>query len=152
MNLFDPFVSLVIGAIIIILAVAALVLIRKIRAGAAESGEELSPSIDQLFDAILPHIYRAILAGERSVIWAFDAGEHYLESADKKAVADSLYALIPDIVLVSSVPVPVGVFKKLIPIEIFEAWVKEVYDQADAFLTKNEDYLRSQVQSLDLTA
>lgn len=152
MNLFDPLVALIVGAIIIILAVAALVLIRKIRSGAEESGELLSPTIDQLFDAILPHIYKAILAGERSVIWAFDAGERYLESADKKAVAESVYALIPEIVLVGNVPVPVGVIKKLIPIELFEAWVKEVYDQADAFLTKNEDYLRSQVQSLDLTA
>lgn len=134
----DIFVALLFGALVIVTALA----IRGIL------GQLRGPTTQIVLDALRPHINMAIVAGQTAVIWAFDELEEKIASTDKQAVAESFYALIPDTLVVGRFTLPVHIVKRIVPFELFATEVKNTYDRMDAFLQRNEAYLRSQIDAL----
>jgi hypothetical protein len=107
-----------------------------------------SPGVDLILQALTPYVYQAILAGERAVIWGLDALEDHIAATDKKKVADSVYNLIPDAIVVGGVTLSSDAIKRLITRDEWQNFIKTQYDAADAFLQRNEVYLRGQVEQL----
>lgn len=140
----DIWVALAIGAILLIVAWLLLQAIVRFRATG-------TPGVQAVLDALVPYIYQAIFAGERAVVWGFDVLEERIAATDKKAVADSIYNLLPPVIAVGSITVPTTLVKRLVPREEFERLVKDAYDSADAFLQRNEQFLKDQVAVLKET-
>lgn len=110
-----------------------------------------NPTLDAVISAVTPYVYRGILAGEYAVQWAEDAAIAQIDAADKKAVADSLYSLLPDTLMIPGFPfpLPASVLKRIVTQEIFEKLVKDAFDSADAFILANEKYLKAQIDALN---
>lgn len=108
-----------------------------------------APNVVEFFEALTPWLYKAVLAGEKALIWSLDEADQKIEGADKKAVADSTYALLPDSLLIGGRPIPIGLVKTVVTEDLWESWIKGAYDQAHAFILKNESYLRGQVDALN---
>ena len=84
--------------------------------------------------ALLPIIFQGICAAYRLGERAVDEGYERLRGADKKAIADSIYAMLPD---------KVGDFdltlvKRVIPKERFEELVQDVFDRFDRFYKEHK--------------
>ena len=84
--------------------------------------------------ALLPIIFQGICAAYRLGERAVDEGYDRLRGADKKAIADSIYAMLPD---------KVGDFdltlvKRIIPKERFEELVQDVFDRFDRFYKEHK--------------
>lgn len=145
----DPFVAVALGGVLLLAAIALYFIVRRLRAG--EDGvvgtADDVPAFEAIELALQPYILRAILAGERAMVWGINDFKTKLAGIDKKHVADSFYALLPDLIMVGSVPVPLSVVKKLVSADDFYRLIKDAYDAADAFIVRNEVYLRSQVDA-----
>lgn len=137
----DQATAILVGAVILLVVVLVLWAVGQLR-------KQKLPGVDAIFAALQPYIFQAILAGERAVIWGYDDLEARLEGTDKKKVADSVYNLIPDTLWVGTVPLPSSLVKRLITRDEFAELVKKTYDGADAWLQKNEQYFRNQVDAL----
>jgi hypothetical protein len=107
-----------------------------------------SPSLQAIFDALVPYAYQGIFAGERMAVSVFDEAEAYIAAADKKAVADSIYDLLPTSITVGKYTISTDLIKRLVPREEFQRLVENLYNTADAFFQRNEQYLKDQVASL----
>jgi hypothetical protein len=146
-TLISAAVALLIGATVILLGLALRALVEAVMARlrqSSTSGE--SPTLTALFDALMPFIYQAILAGEKIALWSMDQTDAVLTGLDKAQIANSLYALLPDMLMINGVPLPIGRIKALVPRDLFALWVKEAYDSAHGFILRNEAYLREQVE------
>ncbi len=147
--LLDIVITILFGALLILLAIAAFKLLRAaIRAVRGSPAADQLPGLEAVLAALEPWVFRAILAGERAVLWGFEEIDVKLAGIDKKQVADSVYALLPDVILVGTRPVPVSFVKALVTPQVFEGWIKSLYDQADAFIEQNKQYLHDQVERL----
>src|SRR4051812_44557340 len=135
-------VAVLIGAAVILTALALTAFVARLRQSTAQ------PGIDEVLDALLPYFYQAILAGERAALWGMQQTDSILTGVNKAQVANSLYDLLPDVILVGEIPLPISTIKRLVTREAFAAWVKELYDGTQAFIRTNEDYLRAQVETL----
>lgn len=140
MFVLDTWVYLLLGALALLVGVIAYKLIR--------SNTGASPAVSAVLKALEPYAYKAILAGQTAILWGLDTAEAAIEATDKKAVADSWYDLLPDFILVAGYPVPSIVIKRLIPREEWQTFVKSLYDEFNAQLQRNEQYLKSQVEAL----
>jgi hypothetical protein len=108
-----------------------------------------NPAVDDILNALTPWLYKAIIAGEHAALRGMEETDAVLQNMDKAKVANSLYDLLPAvIVLPNGLPLPVGRLKVLVPRETFASWVKDAYDDTHAFILANETYLRSQVDAL----
>jgi hypothetical protein len=107
-----------------------------------------SPSLQGVLDALVPYAYQGIFAGERMVVSVLDEAEAYIAAADKKAVADSIYDLLPPVITLGKYTISTDLVKRLVPREEFQRLVENVYNTADAFFQRNEQYLKDQVASL----
>jgi len=135
-------VGVIITGSTLILGISALRIITALQ------GKTGNPTIAAVLDALKPYIYTAILAAEKTADDAFTTASITLEGTDKKAVADSVYALLPDPIMVGSIPVPTSLIKLLVSQESFENAIKAAYDTADAFILRNKAYLDKQVSDL----
>lgn len=133
------------GAILLLVALALLRLIGDVR-----SKGKVTPGLQAVMDAFMPYVYRGIFAGERAVIWGFDALEEKIDSTDKARVADAIYALLPDTLVIGGIPIPSSLAKKMIPKEEFQRLIANTYDEVNAFLTRNEDYLKGRIDALKI--
>jgi hypothetical protein len=136
--------AVLVGALVILLGLALRAGIARVRAWS----QGKNPGLDAFLDALTPYLYQAIFAGERAILWGFEQADAALLAADRKKVADGVYDLLPDTLIVNGVPLPIAKVKLLVTRELFEQWVKTVYDQTHAFILKNEAYLKSQVDAL----
>jgi hypothetical protein len=136
-------VAIALGAVVLIVAFIVLKLIAAIK-----QRWPRSPGVDLILQALTPYVYQAILAGERAVIWGLDALEDHIAATDKKRVADSVYNLIPDAIVVGGVTLSSDAIKRLVTRDEWQNFIKTQYDAADAFLQRNEVYLRGQVEQL----
>ncbi len=136
--------AVLVGALAILLGLALRAGIAQVRAWS----QGKNPGLDAFLDALTPYLYQAIFAGERAILWGFEQADAALLAADRKKVADGVYDLLPDTLIVNGVPLPIAKVKVLVTRELFEQWVKTVYDQTHAFILKNEAYLKSQVDAL----
>ena len=142
-NVLDANVSLALGALVILGTILALAFITEFR----QSNQ--NPAIEDILKALTPWLYKAIIAGEHAALWGMEEIDVAIQNTDKARVANSLYDLLPDvIVLPNGLPLPIGKLKSLIPRETFAEWVKDVYDGTHEFILANEDFLRSQVDIL----
>jgi hypothetical protein len=135
--------ALLIGALVILLAYIALAAIGHLRRKYA------NPGLDAILNALTPFLYRAIVAGERAALQGLRDADAILTGADKAAIANRLYALLPDTIMVGKIPVPVSRIKALVPRYLFAEWIKDAYDATHAFLIRNEEYLQAQIRVLE---
>jgi hypothetical protein len=147
-------VLILFGAVVILLAVGASVfaswVLRKIEAGPdGELGTEDDIDISDYEVALKDQVYRAVLAGYHAEKLALDQIDAKLSNADKAAIANKFYDLIPDFVSVAGVPIPVGEIKLIVTRDVFETWVKNAYDAAHAVIVKNEAYLHSKIEAFN---
>jgi hypothetical protein len=128
---------------LIFLAAAAAIAVWLIRQRSTSTGFQRD-----VIDALLPFVYRALLAGEKVAQDFMQNANVALAGVDKKQVADSVYALLPETISIRGVAVPIVIVKQIIPRDRFEQLVKDTYDAASAFIKRNQDYLRGQVDAL----
>jgi hypothetical protein len=140
MSILDIAVALGCGALLILAALAVFNIL----------SHSKQPALHAVLDALTPYIYKAIFAGERFALLAEQQLDTRLAGTDKKAVADSMYNLLPDFLPVGRFLLPINVVKMLVPRVQFEQVVQDVYEQTHGFLLKNEDYLKQQVNGLKL--
>src|SRR5260221_5551262 len=138
-TLINANVALAMGALLIVLSLSALAIANRVR------GKTDKPAVDEILTALTPWLYKAIIAGERAALWGLQQTDSVITGADKAQVAESLYALLPDVIVIDGLPIPVSRLKALVPRDTFAAWVKNFYDGTHALILANEDYLRSQV-------
>lgn len=143
MSILDIAVAVAVGTLLILAAVAVLHIL------ALLLGKTGHPAVHLVIEALVPYIYRAILAGERMALLGLTQLDTELAGEDKAAVANSIYNLLPDFLLIGKVPVPINMVKMLVPKDKFEALVKDAYEAAHGFLLKNENYLTAQIFELE---
>jgi hypothetical protein len=102
----------------------------------------------QVRDALKEWVLKAIFAGERAAVWGLQELGRKIDGWDKKAVADSVYNLLPNVLPVGRVLVPIGFVKQLVPRERFQDMVQDTYEEIHGFILRNEGYLASQVDAL----
>ena len=91
------------------------------------------PREAQVEAALLPILYAGICAAFKLANEGLDELEIEMDGVDKKAVADKVYAMLPD---------KIGDFdltlvKSLVPPERFEQLVQDAYDRFDRFFENN---------------
>lgn len=111
-----------------------------------QAGGNTTPAIDAVFNALLPLLYQAIFNGEKLANQFLDDGAARLDSVNRKAIADSLYDMLPAEIVVAGRRIPTSLIKLLVPREMFQTWVKTVYDQALAAFLNQRAYLAKQVE------
>lgn len=109
---------------------------------------QTNPAVEDVFAALEKYAYEGIAAGERAVVWGLDEIEDYIDSADKAAVANFFYDLIPETVVVAGIPVPVNKIKALVPRENFQALVRDLYDGFNARVHQFEAQLVGQIDAM----
>lgn len=140
----DTATMLLVGAGLLIAALAIMGIMAVIRQ--RNAGKE--PGVDAILDALQPWIYKAILAGEKLALDAMTDADTRINALDKKAVADSVYNALPETLSIAGVVLPITTVKRFVTQEMFEQWVKQFYESADAFIERNKSYLQSQVDAL----
>lgn len=110
--------------------------------------KDATPTVQAILDALLPYAQKAIVAGEKLAVEGLDQIDRELDGTDKAAVANSIYNLLPDVIYVAGRAIPTTLIKHLIPPEDFAALVKRVYDETDAFIERNRDYLKKQIPAI----
>ncbi len=95
------------------------------------------PAEDQIEDLLLPYIYDAICAAFKQSEKAAQELGIVMDGADKKAIADYIYNLLPDVVG----GLPVGVVKAIVTRERFSALVEEVYQRFKIFYDSETEEL-----------
>lgn len=134
-------VLLIIIAALFGVAVIALLyerLTRHVEAGSP--GQEDAPVVARIEQAIVPYVFRAILSAYRLSEFAMDEFDERMEGADKKAIADEAYALLPDKVAGHDI----RAVKSIIPRERFGEIVQDVFDEFDRFFeSRRANYARA---------
>lgn len=88
----------------------------------------------QIEAALLPIIFQGICAAYRLGEKAVDEGYDRLRGADKKAIADSIYAMLPDKIG----DFDLALVKSVITRERFEQLVQDVFDRFDRFYVEHK--------------
>jgi hypothetical protein len=86
--------------------------------------------------ALLPIIYDGICSAYRLSEKSVDNIHQRIKGADKKKIADSIYAMLPD---------KIGVFevvliKRIVTRERFEQLVQDAYDRSDRFFVEHQKH------------
>jgi hypothetical protein len=137
----DFLVAIVLGLVgIVVLYLTARVL-REVRA------KSTNPTVDQVLGAVTKYVYFGVAAGERAVAWGINEINDYIDSVDKANVANFIYDLLPEVIVVDGIPIPVSRLKALVPRERWEAFVKDLYDEFNAFVHTHEGQLFNQVDA-----
>lgn len=144
-NLTQIAVLLAVGGLLILGGIAVLNILSKLKASA-------TPPVQVILDALIPWAQKAIVAGEKAASEALDEVDRELDGIDKAAVADSIYNLLPEFINVGGVSIPTSLVKHLVTREMFSDLVKRVYDETDAFIERNSDYLKKQIPQSTLTS
>lgn len=134
-----------IGGLLILLAAGLQKLIAFIRT------RTLGPSQELLLKALEPWVHTATLAGLKIALRTLNNLDVVLDGADKKAIADSVYDLLPDVIMVGPSPIPVVQVKRIVTREVFETEVMNAYNTANAFIERNEQFLTSQIDLEEAT-
>jgi hypothetical protein len=112
---------------------------------------------EQVVEAALrPYAYAAIVTAFKLGEVARDDLEKRLEGLDKKALADAVYALLPDTITVGSYLVPIGAVKSLVPREQWEALVQNAFDELMLIYRQNgavlDEWLKERIAELEAQA
>jgi len=85
---------------------------------------------------LLPFIFEAICAAYRLSEKAVDEGMDRIRGMDKKAIADSVYAMLPDEIG----GYPLEIVKTVITKERFEELVQNAFDRFDRFYIEHKEH------------
>lgn len=105
------------------------------------------PGVNAVLAALEPYAQRGIYAAEQLALQAFKDTKAKIAGIDKKAIADSVYDALPEFLMVGPIPVPISGVKYLVPRERWSQLVQDVFAAGDAFVTRNVDYLKKQVDA-----
>src|SRR4051812_9225569 len=89
----DPVQAVLVGGLLLLVGLLVLALRARFRSA--------------VFQALTGWVYTAIVAGERAMQWGFEDLNARLEGVDKKLVADSIYNLLPAVVVVWHITLPI---------------------------------------------
>lgn len=92
---------------------------------------------------LLPIIYEAICAAYRMSEQAMDGIGDRIQGLDKKAIADSVYAMLPDEIA----GYDLTVIKAIISQERFEQLVQDAFDRFDRFYKTHRDHFDEQFET-----
>ena len=92
---------------------------------------------------LLPIIYEAICAAYRMSEQAVDDIGNRIQGLDKKAIADSVYAMLPDEIA----GYDLTVIKAIISQERFEQLVQDAFDRFDRFYKTHRDHFDGQFET-----
>lgn len=138
LSIIDLSVLLGVGGLLILAGVALLNILQRVKVAA-------TPTVQAILDALLPYVYRGIVAGEKLAVEGLDEIDRELDGTDKAAIANGIYDTLPDIIYVLGRAIPVGLVKHFVSREMFADFVKRIYDETDAFIERNRDYLKKQI-------
>ncbi len=93
------------------------------------------PREAQVENALLPFLYAGICAAFKLANEGLDELEIEMDGVDKKAVADKVYAMLPEKIG----DFDLGLVKSLVPPERFEQLVQDAYDRFDRFFENNRN-------------
>lgn len=124
------------GALLI--ALGALYVIRSFRRAA-------QPGTDAILAALEPWALKAIYGAEALALSALSSAHITLEGLDKKAIADNQYALLPSTISIGGRSFPIGFVKSLVSKTQWEQLVQRVFDEADARVSQNAEWLKKQI-------
>ncbi len=113
-----------------------LVIYPRIRAGSS------NVVVASLEAALQPFIFEAIMAAYRLSEKTVDQGYERLKGADKKALADSVYKLLPDRIGDHDITF----VKSLVTRERFEVLVQNAFDQFDQFYVVHHAHFDDEFQ------
>lgn len=131
--------DVLLGALIgLTVAVGAVVVSYKVRQFLLEKNGY--PREDMIELALMPFIQNAILFAYKESERHFDAVGERLAGIDKKLLADRVYDLLPDSLVVGGRVVPISFVKTLVPRERFAQAVQWAFD---TFLEWYEDVYRN---------
>lgn len=131
-------VALAAGSFVILVGLAVAYALTQIRANAA-------PRVQDILNALLPWVYKAIIAGEVIAADALDETGRDLDGLDKAAIANSLYNLLPNTITVGGRTLDIVFIKHIITLEMWTAFVKQNFDEVKAMIVSARDYLRKQI-------
>lgn len=114
----------------------------------ARVNPNLPPQQAQVLDALQPFILRGILAAEQLAQQGLAGLDTTITGLDKGQIANSVYDLIPDVLVVAGHPLPISLIKSLVTRDAFTVAVKDAYDNSHAFILRNETFLQNQVDAL----
>lgn len=113
--------------------------------GILSIGTKRYPALHVVLAALQPHVMMGIWAATELAYEALtDLGKE-MQGIDRKAIADSIYGALPDIIMIGNLPIPTGLVKTIVSREVFENYVQDNFDRAMALLSKNKEYFKSQV-------
>lgn len=98
--------------------------------------EQGYPLEAQIEAALLPILFEAICAAYRMSEKAVDEGYDRIKGLDKKKIADSIYAMLPDQIAGHDI----SLVKRLIPPERFEQLVQDAFDRFDRFYIEHSEH------------
>ena len=90
----------------------------------------------QIEAVLLPLIFQGICAAYRVSEWAVDEGMSRIRGVDKKEIADSIYAMLPDQIG----DYDLSVIKRVVSEERFEALVQNAFDAFDRFFVEHQGH------------
>jgi Na+-transporting methylmalonyl-CoA/oxaloacetate decarboxylase gamma subunit len=137
-TLMQAVVALLVGALLILAGVAVVYILRTIQASA-------TPAVSAIMDALLPWAMKAVYAGEWTAAQALDDIDRELDGVDKAAVANSLYDLLPPVIVIAGKTISIDLVKHLITRDMWADLVKRVFEETDALVERNRDYLKKQI-------
>ena len=99
------------------------------------------PALHLVLDALRPFAGQAIYAAEMLAANELTRIQGDLGGADKKSIADHFYDALPDTIMVLGRAVPISIIKALVPRASWEQLVQSVFDDAEARIGRNKDWL-----------
>jgi len=128
-----------IGVIIIVLGILSLTKVYSY----LKNTKQGYPNEEKIEEVLLPIVYNAILSAYRISEWTFDKFGEQLSGIDKKSIADSLYLVLPAVIVINGVCVPV---KQAISEKQFSELVQSTFDTFVSFYSANEDLLMGAIE------
>jgi len=131
---------LIAGLLILVGVGAAVVIVRVER-------NTVNPTIHTALEALRGFAALAIRAGETMALEQVTKGETALTNADKKAIADSFYALIPSTIYINGKGFPSTLIKSIVTQSEWESFIQKLADEGDIVLEANRQWLQKQLDS-----
>ena len=122
-------------AISVVVIIAAIVALTKIYSY-FKNNIQGYPNEEKIEEAILPFVHKSIFAAYRASEWALDKFGKQLSGIDKKAIAKSLYVVLPNVIVVGGICILV---RQAISPTQFAAIVQRAFDEFLEFYEENEE-------------
>lgn len=154
MDMSTAIVAIIIGAILLVLAVGASALITRAKTSVPVEEPQTGAadgliSVPAVLNALEKWAYQAILAGEKIVQEVMTTTQIRLEGEDKAAVANRVYDLLPAMVTIPVAGKALTINPKdLVNREQFAEFIKRLYGEGAAFVSKNKAWLRKAVDDV----